>query len=336
MSQADSESSNSVLQPSPATTGIGVAQEIFRSGVLLSGLATCLVSFLGLFSRFEPLCELASHCTFHCLVASLALLPFAYATGARITAGLLVVSAINSAVWVQPFSLWSSPSAARTELADEFKVLSWNVLVSNHSRDEIERIVKAEDPDVLILIELRHGFVDKIPFLRDRYPFRLEHPSWGGEGIGVFSRVPGTEFELKSFDFDFQPAIIGTIPGARGQSLELVALHALSPLPRYRSKIRDRQIRSMIDWSQTRGAVCVCGDLNITPWAPAFQDMINGGFVDSRMGVGNCISWPRQLGFLGIPIDHALSRNDCQIFERQVLEEAAGSDHRPISFRVRF
>ncbi len=98
------------------------------------------------------------------------------------------------------------------------------------------------------------------------------------------------------------------------------------------------QLSELKLWAREQAVpVCVAGDLNITPWAPAFARMRDAGFVDSRTrGYGNQASWPSWLGPLGIPIDHALSFGKCEIVNRRLGPMVWGSDHRPILFDVRY
>ena len=252
---------------------------------LIASTCTCGVALLGLMAPLDPVFELATHCYMHCWIASLVLLATGLVLKARRSLLISFAALLISSWFVQPWSLWR-PMSVRTDLTDEIQVLSWNLLVSNRSYSEVEKIIREVDPDVLVLVELRHGFIDELPYISENFPHQFQYPSWGGEGIGVFSKIPGTTFRLEDFDYEFQPAVISNIPGPQGKELELVALHALSPLPRYRTRIRDRQIRSVIDWSQGRGPLCVCGDFNTTPWTPAFREMVQSDFVDSRMGTG--------------------------------------------------
>ena len=326
--------SSEVGSKAPLRQNIAQAIKLF---VCVFSLGTCVICVTGLLGRLDPVFELATHCYFHCLIASFVLLPLACILKARTTAIALGLVLICTGWFVQPWQLWTASPELNPKLTDKLRILSWNVLVANQSNLEAIEIVSDQDPDVVVLIELRHNFLEPTPWLKEQYPYFFESPSWGGEGIGVYSRVEGTIFRIEDFENAFQPAIVAKIPGSQGQSVELVALHALSPLPRFRAHIRDRQLRAVANWAeQHQRPVCVCGDFNITPWSGAFCDMIESGFKDSRMGSGNCESWPQSLGAFGIPIDHAIWKGDCQILHRRVLPEGPGSDHRPIVFDLQY
>lgn len=248
------------------------------------------------------------------------------------------VALIYMLIIVQPWQLVRRTNTVAETRSDSLRVLSWNLLSVNRSYQQILQLIAETEPDVLIMIEVRPGLLEELPEISEQFPIALAQPSWGGAGIAAFSRVQGTRLRFQDFDFSKQPAIVAEIPGRHGGStLQLVGLHTLSPLPTHRAAVRDRQFAALQRWAEKQnGPICVCGDFNTTPWTAPFRSMCEIGFVDSRLGAENGPSWPARLGVLGIPIDHALSKGECTITERRVLNTAPGSDHRPLLFTVHF
>ncbi|MCA9130208.1 MAG: endonuclease/exonuclease/phosphatase family protein [Planctomycetales bacterium] len=322
----------------------GLGSHTFVCATLLTSVGTLFVAahfLLVLMSGWHPVLELSVHCSLHMLIAVVLLLPLSIVLGKRRSAVILGLSGAYLVFLVQPWSLIPVKEAAMDPTyTREIRVLSWNVLAGNHRLEDLASLIKAEDPDVLILIEVRPGLLDDLPEISARYPIALAKPGWQGGGIAAFSRVLGTEFRFEDFGYPDQPAVLATIPAAPAQAekkLELLAMHTFSPLPILRTEHRDRQLSEFAKWSTSRqGPICLVGDLNVTPWARSFHQLLNCGFKDSRAGVGNCASWPRALGFLGIPIDHVLFRGQCQVANRRVLDRGPGSDHLPIAFTIRF
>ena len=69
------------------------------------------------------------------------------------------------------------------------------------------------------------------------------------------------------------------------------------------------------------------GDLNITPFSPQFQDVLEVGRLrDGRKGHGMKGTWPSPTGFPRIPIDHVLVAEEIKVNTLRV-ERAAKSDH---------
>ncbi len=298
----------------------------------LGCLAQCL---LMLVARLGDTIELASHFSMHSLVLSTVLLPVLYFARMRHTLWVAMAVTLILLPVVQPWRLLPIGETVNESFTQQYKVLSWNVLSSNYEFEKIDKIIADEDADILVLIEVREGFLEKLPSL-SRYKSGLVHPSWRGGGIAVMTKQSDVPLALHEFDYPTQPAISVALEGD-GRRMQLLAVHTFSPMPISRTPHRDRQLDSFVDWSLTQDQpVCMVGDLNITPWAPAFGRITSAGFNDSRNGVGNCASWPSALGFLGIPIDHALTKGECQVTDRRVLSEAPGSDHRGITFTVRF
>ena len=82
---------------------------------------------------------------------------------------------------------------------------------------------------------------------------------------------------------------------------------------------------------ETPGPKVLLGDLNVTPWSPYFQDLVEGsGLRDVRVGSGLWTTWPMPLpSFLRIPIDHCLTSDDVAVREFTTVG-GTGSDHRAI------
>ena len=316
-------------EPSPA------AYVLFSFAVRAFACSICLQAVFTLISSFHPLLELASHCSLHALVGGVVLLPLVRWVGDR---GLFLVLGTCLAYLVfvvQPWTLLPLQNNTLNDGESSIKVLSWNVLVSNSSSDTIKSVIEDEDPDVVVLIEVRPGLIEDLGFDEAEYPTIVQQPSWGGEGIAVLSRVPGTKVDLVDFAFEYQPGIVTSL-GIDGKQIKLVGLHTLSPVPLYRAAVRDLQIQAVCKWSERSEPLCICGDFNTTPWTRPFQRLLESGFHDFRAYVGNCPSWPASLGSLGIPIDHVLTKGNCRVFNRKVIRKQVGSDHFPVAFELAF
>ncbi len=328
----------------PQTVRDYVVRSVARSAQIwasLFALGVCLQVVLVCISWLHPAIELATHFSMHALVTAILSMPVLVAFRRKRLAFWLAMATCYLALLTKPWSLLPvsrANSVAHTAYPHSIDVLCWNVLSVNQSFGEIEQVVRDVDPDVLILIEVRPGLMENLPYITKNYPDALTFPSWGGEGIGIFSRIDDIEFAREDFSLSRQPAIIAKIPNHdSGAYVQLVALHTLSPIPVHRTLARNRQFASFLAWSEAQHApICVCGDFNTTPWTGPFEQLVRSGFRDSRGGVGNCASWPASAGMFGIPIDHALTRGDCAISERRVLPNGAGSDHRPIAFKLHY
>lgn len=301
-------------------------------------LGLCVLGTLSLLAGLHPAFELATHFAMHATLLGILLLPLLMFFQRRWLALFVAVVLAYLLFLTQPWALLARSTHVASTESRTLRVLSWNLLSVNRSFAEIRNIVAEADPDLIVFIEVRPGLLDALPDIVRDYPYMLERPSWGGEGIALLSRVEGIELEIVDFEFARQPAIVAQLPSAQDdQGLQFVAMHTLSPVPLHRAQFRDRQLSALAEWAEsTDSPICVCGDLNITPWAGAFRRLIDVGFRDSRLGSGNGASWPSFLGALGIPIDHALAKGQCRISERRVLASGPGSDHLPLAFTLHY
>ena len=72
------------------------------------------------------------------------------------------------------------------------------------------------------------------------------------------------------------------------------------------------------------------GDLNATPWSPAFRSLLrNSDLRDSRQGFGIHSTWPSGTWIMRVPLDHILVSGQVAVHSR-VVGPDVGSDHRGV------
>ena len=120
-----------------------------------------------------------------------------------------------------------------------------------------------------------------------------------------------------------------------GQQLDILSVHAISPRTPHRARQRDRTLEWATTWANSReGPTMVIGDLNVTPWSPRYTSLLDGtDLVDSQRDHGLGASWPAQLGWLGLPLDHVLHSPDLVTVDRE-LGPSFGSNHRMLHAEV--
>jgi endonuclease/exonuclease/phosphatase (EEP) superfamily protein YafD len=241
----------------------------------------------------------------------------------------LAACAFLSARPVLPYvSFGHGSAAAASTHGPTIKLLSANVLFENHSSARLLEIVRAESPDVVLLLEYTHEWAQMVGELRAAYPHHVEVPARRAFGIALFSRYEldaATAFALEEKD-----AIEARVRTPSGP-LEVIGVHLFSPTSPWRSSMRNRQLDDLAERvAQVQGPLAVIGDFNITPYSPFFQDWLaRTGLTDTRLGRAVSPSWPTQLPLLAIPIDHCAVSHEITIIAHRVLG-AFGSDHYPI------
>ncbi len=138
------------------------------------------------------------------------------------------------------------------------------------------------------------------------------------------------QVEFKKFGYFSQYAIIARLE-IDGRPFHIIAAHVLAPTKKSYFDLRNKHLRDLAQTARAlEGPVMLIGDLNITPWSPYFEDLIREShLLDGRKGFGLQPTWPVQLAFMGIPIDHCLVSPSVAI-QQWSRGPDIGSDHFPI------
>ena len=217
-------------------------------------------------------------------------------------------------------------SSADTE---SWRLMILNVNTQHGDSDLVLQQIKKEDPDVIVLIEISAKWVYDLEELETRYPFTLLEPSYNNFGIGIYSRQPLLEPQVRRIG-EAQLASLFAEIELGDQTLTLVATHPLPPIGSERTRLRNDQLRKLAKEVPQEGAVIVCGDLNTTRWSPIFGELRRtSGLNDSERGFGWQPTWPEDKWLFRIPIDHCLHSDSVHIMDRRIGSNV-DSDHRPV------
>lgn len=271
----------------------------------LMAQGVALVAFLG--GRWWWPLDLANHFVPH--YALLALLGLAAATASRAprTGALLALALAAHAVRIVPER---APPADGVPL----RVLLANVFTANTDHGALLDLVRAEDPDVVALLEVNARWVAALAPLRADRPHVVEEPREDNFGLALYSRIALTDVEVRELASAPVPTVTARLHGVR-----LVLTHPLPPIGARYATLRDEQLAAVAALRDDR--TVIAGDLNATPWSSAFPGRRPGW----RPG-----TWPAGLPApMRIPIDHVLAGPGVRI-ERLRAGPDVGSDHRPL------
>lgn len=309
-----------------------VASSLARLGFILLMIGT----LLSLTRSSLWIGELASHFPFQWAIVGF--IVAAIARRARmqwmVVASLLVAAAqlLWSGAPLWPTEAYrTAQSRVTAQPSEPLKVASLNLLVSNTQHETLLQALRNLDADVVVLLELSEPMAQELETLRDVYPYQNLFPSQDAFGIGVISKVL-TATQLQSTNTDESitystPQLRIKVTDRQQNVWHLGATHVLPPGTHASTLARDRDLAS---WSQELaeidGPVVMLGDFNNTPWSASWQKHLPEGWYDSRIGFSRQPTWPSRLGWLGIPIDHALLNSAVICTERSTLP-IPGSDH---------
>lgn len=215
--------------------------------------------------------------------------------------------------------------------AVRLRVMVANVLAGGATAGSVASAVRAERPDVLVLVELTPRLAAGLDGtdLRELLPHRsltpLPHPG----GVGIYARRPlGGDGRLDGTRHACRQVEVGL----DGRQVRIVAVHAHPPRPKLTGCWRgDLEIVRAVAGAQA-GPLVVAGDFNATADHASFRALLDGRLRDAHQARGRGLvrTWPA-LGPLPplLHLDHVLVSHDLDVLavhERTI----PGSDHRAV------
>ena len=243
------------------------------------------------------------------------------------------VVAVNLTVLLAPRPIGHRAEASVAE-GQGLSLLLTNVQRVNTRHHPIIQYIEAEKPDIVAVLEMDGEWRRDLDAGLAAYPHRLIREQENNFGIGVYSRVPLIAAEVLDLSGAGVASLLFRVR-VGGKSVRILATHPVPPTSQEQAGIRDRQLAAIAAMA-TRGStpMIVIGDLNLTPWSPRFQALLDqGALADSRVGFGHHATWPTWFPLLWIPIDHVLVGRGIEVYRRDI-GPAVGSDHYPVLVEV--
>jgi endonuclease/exonuclease/phosphatase (EEP) superfamily protein YafD len=217
---------------------------------------------------------------------------------------------------------------ARTPLT----VLSFNAKFAHGDPAELAKLIRAQKPDVVVLVETDETMIDALlgsQGLRTTFPYRTGEVTPGGVDGGVIlssyplrdeERIPGSVFD--------QVTAIATLPD--GSDLRLAAVHPPSPVGQPSDWHHGvSAIHSWIDRTSDPRLV-MAGDFNSSFAHPVFRALASS--LTSAAQAAGPIPWPTWPQEKPVPaftaIDHILARGATPTGWASFHID--GSDHRAV------
>ncbi|MEK8022840.1 MAG: endonuclease/exonuclease/phosphatase family protein [Candidatus Hydrogenedentota bacterium] len=233
---------------------------------------------------------------------------------------------------------YPSPVHAATN-APEWKIVYANLGWPDMRRlPEFAAYLKAENPDMIGMVEFDPDADTMLAQVLSSYPFVLRKFREDRFGVALFSRLPFSESRIVAPDATGLPVIYARIGNPR---LALWLTHPVPPSNTLQRDLRNEAIGALAaSAARETGPVLIVGDLNTTERSAGYQALAKE-FRDSRMGYGWSPTWiPFQKflaplnPFIAIPLDHAFTSGGVEIVERSVGPNF-GSDHLPLKIVIR-
>lgn len=223
----------------------------------------------------------------------------------------------------------------RPDTDRDIGILVANVLMDNRRADDLLRIVRSADPDIVIAMETDDWWASALRALERTHPHTLLHPLDNTYGLLVYSRLALPTASLRFLTDDAVPSAFLQVALRSGDVIDLYAMHPAPPQPRQDTFERDAELLMIArEIRQSGRPAIVAGDLNDVAWSHTtrlFQRI--SGLLDPRAGRGAFSSYNAKIPFLRWPLDHIFHHPAFQL--RQIRRLGYfGSDHFPIYGRL--
>ena len=303
----------------------------------VSALGFCVG--LALFARFDPLFELFVHFAAQYLVAGIVLAIFALLARRYLAFVLALGLGLSNLAPLWPYIFEAPPKIAAN--GPTLRLVTANLNNWRADAAALQNFLQSTDADMLVLTEVTLQQEPAYAAVAGKFPRRLRtqgsphHPF----GLLILARRP---LLLASthvpFGVDYPIVEFRHCADDAGRAcVAVIALHATRPGEEF-GDLRDRMLGFAAARARLAGEAgeqaIVAGDLNVTPWSPAFDVFTGLGLRDAGLGQGWQPTWPTGLGMAGIPIDHVLASPRLEIRDYRRLA-AMNSDHRPVAVELR-
>ena len=223
------------------------------------------------------------------------------------------------------------PETPRAHSSEPLRVVSANLYSGNPTPDRLIEYVRRVQPDVLIALEVTPEWERRLTALHAEFPYRAVQSRSDNFGIALYSRLPIREQSFAPLS-ENNSAIAAQVD-LYGNSLTIIAAHPYPPGGGRNTRLRNTQLSELARLAAAAEGPClVAGDLNVTPFSPAFDRLLVSGMLeDPRRGRGLMPTWPAGRRTLQIPIDHCLARG---VHVELTVGPDFGSDHFPVLAHV--
>jgi endonuclease/exonuclease/phosphatase (EEP) superfamily protein YafD len=212
------------------------------------------------------------------------------------------------------------------------KILQANVLMLNQDTAPLAALMKRENPDIIVLMEVNDSFKKMLEEEKSGWPYQyIQSQNTGSFGIAVLSKQPMENIHIEHFAREDAASVFFTFENSNA-NIAFAAVHPANPVKDFQA--REKELNGIAAWFEKNKPVSaiVAGDFNTTPFSPAFKKFLQRtGLQDTRKGRGLFGTFPAwsKMPLLRIPIDHILTTPDITMTDLR-LGSDIGSDHVPL------
>lgn len=235
---------------------------------------------------------------------------------------------------ILPFTRFVRPEVPSGSHCD-LQCLTANVRMKNRNYKQTIKLIRMQDPDIVLLTEVDEQWTRALESLHEAYPHQILMPFDNTYGMALYSKHQLSNSSIKFLVDKEVPSIHTTIEISSTQKVQFLGLHPKPPAPYTKEENKDLEI--LIAASLTNDNILptiVAGDLNDVAWSPTTKHFkFISRLRDPRVGRGFYSTYNVFIPGFRMPIDHFFVSKHFAVSEMSRMR-AIGSDHFPISISL--
>jgi len=253
---------------------------------------------------------------------------------------LLVLALLIQARMIFRFTPFSSVEAVRSKTKEHphaFSMMVSNVRMENEHKQPFIKLVRENNPDLLLVNEPDQHWADQLKVLEKEYPYSVQNPLGNTYGMMLFSKLPLRQSQILYRVEQGIPSIHTQVELPSSERFDLYGVHPQPPTHSNDTEKREAELLMVgREVKKTGRPSIVAGDLNDVGWSIStnlFKKI--SGLLDPRIGRGFFNTYNVFVPFFRYPLDHIFYSPQFQLIEMKRLP-TFGSDHFPILIRLCF
>ena len=296
---------------------------------VLAAIVDAVLSITGYLGEINLYFELSSHFKLQYLLVGLSTLIFFALVRSKkiwllVSAFCIVINLAEIVPWYFP-----APAFAGTTPGQQLRILHSNVLTNNRRYSDVISLVKAEQPDIAVFVEVSTSWARELAVLSEMFPYSLQQQESENFGSAIYSKLPLKNASVQGFSSQ-RKSLLADVK-FQGKVISMMLVHPSVPIKQQSFIDRNQQLAAIGEYAaQVKNPLIVVGDFNTTMWSPFYKNMVKTGKLrNARSGFGILPTWPTFMPLVYIPIDHFLVSKEIGILKIHTGRNI-GSDHLPL------
>lgn len=296
---------------------------------MLAAIVNALLSITGYLGEFNLVFELTSHFKLQYLLGGISILLFFALVRSKkiwllVSAFCIIINLAEIVPWYFP-----APAFAGANPGQNLRILHSNVLTNNRRYSDVISLVKAEQPDIAVFVEVSRVWAKELAVLSEMFPYSSKLQESERFGSAIYSKLPLENASIKAFSKQ-RKSLFANVK-FQGKIISLILVHPTVPVKQQSFIDRNQQLAGIGEYAaQVKNPLIVLGDFNTTMWSPFYKNMVKAGNLrNARSGFGILPTWPTFMPLAYIPIDHFLVSKEIGVLKIRTGRNV-GSDHLPL------